>query len=287
MDAGCGPGGTGVTPRTRLFPPALGDLRDLTGPLPYVALKGTKTSAARQDVSIYPDALPIILRRTAGKARGAYLLDQLKTPPEGSAMERGQPLTKEFGRLRKRLGIDEREDGARQANVDLHSLRRWFIAKARDAINEGATGFTMYTVAEVVGHQKDDLGLAMTSQYAGQESLGAKSAWNPNIVPLEGNRAWDVWDQPPPQLPDVTIAFRLFFPTSELAVRLEQRQPDQWREVVFIEPAPPGNGKLTALTLFVTNGDVEPKHDFEPSFRLASLAIGHDMHAQLVAHGEP
>ena len=25
----------------------------------------------------------------------------------------------------------------------------------------------------------------------------------------------------------------------------------------------------------------------EPSFRLASLAIGHDMHAQLVAHGEP
>ncbi len=112
-------------------------------------------------------------------------------------------------------------------------------------------------------------------------------AKNPNIVPLEGNRAWEVWDQPPPQLPNVTIAFRLFFPTSELAVRLEQRQPDQWREVVFIEPAPPGNGKLTALTLFVTNGDVEPKHDFEPSFRLASLAIGHDMHAQLVAHGEP
>ncbi len=91
-------------------------------------------------------------------------------------MERGQPLTKEFGRLRKRLGIDEREDGARQANVDLHSLRRWFISKARDAINEGATGFTMYTVAEVVGHQKDDLGLAMTSQYAGQETRAAKAA---------------------------------------------------------------------------------------------------------------
>jgi hypothetical protein len=26
-------------------------------------------------------------------------------------MERGQPLTKAFGRLRKRLGIDEREQG--------------------------------------------------------------------------------------------------------------------------------------------------------------------------------
>ena len=63
------------------------------------------------------------------------------------------------------------------------------------------------------------------------------------------------------QLPNVTIAFRLFFPTSELPVRPEQRQPDQWRQVIFIEPAPPGSGKLTALTLFVTNGDVEPKHD--------------------------
>ena len=82
-----------------------------------------------------------------------------------------------------------------------------------------------------------------------------------NPFPLEENRAWEVWDKPPPQLPNVTIAFRLFFPTSELAVRPEQRQPDQWRQVIFIEPAPPGSGKLTALTLFVTNGDVEPKHD--------------------------
>jgi hypothetical protein len=38
------------------------------------------------------------------------------------------------------------------------------IAKARDAINAGAQGFTMYTVAEVVGHQKG--GLSMTSRYA-------------------------------------------------------------------------------------------------------------------------
>jgi hypothetical protein len=59
----------------------------------------------------------------------------------------------------------------------------------------------------------------------------AALAKNPNLVPLEGNRAWEVWDQPPPQLPNVTIAFRLYFPTSELAVRPEQRQPDQWRSI--------------------------------------------------------
>jgi hypothetical protein len=33
----------------------------------------------------------------------------------------------------------------------------------------------MYTVAEVVGHQKGDLGPSMTSMYAGQEPLEAKA----------------------------------------------------------------------------------------------------------------
>jgi len=154
----------------------VGDLRDLTGKLPYIALRGTKTTAARRDVPIHAAALPIIKRRAEGKGPDAYLFDQLSTPREDSAVERGQPLTKHFGRLRQKLGIDERVEGARQANVDLHSLRRWFIAKARDALNGGAQGFTMFTVAEVVGHAKGELGLSMTSRYAGRETLEAKAA---------------------------------------------------------------------------------------------------------------
>jgi integrase len=154
----------------------VGDLRDLTGPVPFVALRGTKSTAARREVPIHPTSLPIILRRIEGRGADAFLLAELATPRADSAMERGQPLTKAFGRLRKRLGIDEREEGARQANVDLHGLRRWFIARARDAITAGASGFTMYTVAEVVGHQKGDLGLSMTSRYAGRETMGAKVA---------------------------------------------------------------------------------------------------------------
>jgi|SRR5271166_1967482 len=34
----------------------------------------------------------------------------------------------------------------------------------------------MHTVAEVLGHQKGDLGLSMTSRYAGRETLAAKVA---------------------------------------------------------------------------------------------------------------
>jgi hypothetical protein len=111
---------------------------------------------------------------------------------------------------------------------------------------------------------------------------------NPKLAGLQGgDRAWEVWDKPPPQLPSATIAFRLYFPTSELAVRPEQWPAPEWRNVIFIEPAPAGGGKLSALSLFVTNGDVELKHESEPSFRLASLAIGQALHAQLIAHGEP
>ena len=34
----------------------------------------------------------------------------------------------------------------------------------------------MHTVAEVVGHQKGDLGLSMTSRYAGRETMAAAKA---------------------------------------------------------------------------------------------------------------
>lgn len=104
------------------------------------------------------------------------------------------------------------------------------------------------------------------------------------ILPQQ-NRAWEVWDRPPPQLPNATIAFRLVFPTPELAVRPEQRSADQWRKVVYIEAAPPG--KLTVLTVFITDGDGTPAHETEPSFCVASLPIDSRMRVQLVAHGEP
>jgi len=70
-------------------------------------------------------------------------------------MARGQPITKAFGRLRQRLGIGERLEGQRQASKDLHSLRRWHASNCRDALNGGAMGFTMYTLADNLGHAKE------------------------------------------------------------------------------------------------------------------------------------
>jgi integrase len=157
----------------------VGDIR-LDHPIPHVDLKGTKTAAAERLVPLHRDALAIIRRRVEGKAAGDYLFNELPTPPRGSAMERSQPLSKAFTRLRRAIGgsLDEREEGSRQANTDLHSLRRWFVWSAREALLRGTgRGYSPWTIAEVVGHSKGEVGLEMTmARYAGDESLEAKTA---------------------------------------------------------------------------------------------------------------
>lgn len=112
-------------------------------------------------------------------------------------------------------------------------------------------------------------------------------AKDPSLVPPGADRVWEVWDEPSPTLPNTIAAFRLIFPTSELAVAPAQRSPKQWRDTVYIEAAPAGSGKLTVVTLFVTIGDPELRHDSEPSFRLASLDLGAGRRGQLVAQVDP
>jgi hypothetical protein len=110
-------------------------------------------------------------------------------------------------------------------------------------------------------------------------------AKNPTLVADGKNRAWDVWDRPPETIPNTVRAFQLVFPTSQLAVRADQRRPKDWSNIIHIEAAP--QGKLTVLTLFVTCGNIALTHESEPSFCLASLDLGNGLYAQLVAHGDP
>jgi hypothetical protein len=107
-------------------------------------------------------------------------------------------------------------------------------------------------------------------------------AGNPALTANDQDRAWEVWDEPPQSLPDTVVAFRLLFPTSELAVRPEQRSPKDWKEVIFLEPAPPG--KLSIATLFVTSGDRILRHESEPSLCLAALKVDEDRSVQIVVH---
>jgi hypothetical protein len=109
---------------------------------------------------------------------------------------------------------------------------------------------------------------------------------DPTLVSVGADRAWEVWDEPPERPFGAIAAFRLVFPTEEFAVNPDQRTTKAWRDTVFIEAAPARSGKLTTLTLFVTEGDPDLRHESEPSFRLASLKLKGDRHAQLIAHAD-
>lgn len=73
----------------------------------------------------------------------------------------------------------ERSGDNRQSNIDFHSLRRWFIRTARNALQTGAKGYDPWTIAEVVGHDTTgtDSELAMTmGVYPGPQTMAAKRA---------------------------------------------------------------------------------------------------------------
>jgi ParB-like nuclease domain len=76
--------------------------------------------------------------------------------------------------IRTRLGIGERAEGQRQSSKDLHSLRRWHIAKCRDALNAGSQGFTMYTVADNVGQREGRAGAVDDETIRGAGNHGGK-----------------------------------------------------------------------------------------------------------------
>jgi hypothetical protein len=109
---------------------------------------------------------------------------------------------------------------------------------------------------------------------------------DPTLVSGGADRAWEVWDEPPERPFGAVAAFRLMFLTDELAVNPDQRTAKAWRDTVFVEAAPARSGKLTTLTLFITEGDSDLRHESEPSFRLASLKLIGDRYAQLVAHAD-
>ncbi len=138
-----------------------------------------KTQAGIRGVPIHPDLRQLVTRRTKRKAPDAYLFHELTDPPPGSAMERGQGITKRFVAIRRQLGVDEMLPGRRQSRIDFHSFRRWFIRKAIDALHKGAKGYDQWSIADVVGHDREatEGGLGMTmGRYPGAAPDAAKRA---------------------------------------------------------------------------------------------------------------
>lgn len=105
-----------------------------------------KTEAGVRMVPIHSGLSAIVERRVAGKRTEDALFHELPVPKVGSAMERSQKVGKAFTTYRRRVGVDDVPDGARQSRVDFHSFRRWFITKAEQAYQPP------HFIASLVGH---------------------------------------------------------------------------------------------------------------------------------------
>jgi len=141
-----------------------------------IRVPGTKNDNAVRDVPIHPALADLFATRTAGKKTEEYVFHELPEQ-ESDARGRGAPITQAFTRTRRNLKVDDTPPGARQSRVDLHSWRRWFIKKAVTALEDGAKGFTAWTIADVVGHSKEDGPLPMTmGRYPGRADLKALRA---------------------------------------------------------------------------------------------------------------
>ena len=112
-----------------------------------------KTPAGQRQVPIHSVLQPIVSARCEGKGRGDLLFHELPpvAPSRQDDNRHSDPATKAFTRYRRTCRVDEVERGAKQSNIDFHSFRRWFAARAHRALQEGITGFTPWTVADVIG----------------------------------------------------------------------------------------------------------------------------------------
>lgn len=155
-----------------------------------IEIPKAKTAAGERTVPVHPNLRDIIERRLKDKQPSDFLFHEIPTPKANSAVERSQKITKAFVRYRRSLGVDDRPPDARQSRIDFHSLRRWFITKAAHALNHGATGYSQWTIAQVVGHSKEDGPLAMTmGRYAGDDSFEAMKACVEAVnLPLSASR---------------------------------------------------------------------------------------------------
>lgn len=106
-----------------------------------------KTPAAIRKVPIHSALKPIIERRSDDRDLNAFLFADLQDT--GWDNNRTMALSKRFGYLRKRVGVDDKRDGARRSKVNFHSFRRFFATRAEEAGQRGNV------VAAVMGHSKN------------------------------------------------------------------------------------------------------------------------------------
>lgn len=131
--------------------------------LTYFDITRAKTEAGVRQVPVHSALAEVVARRTTGKGAGDSLWPELPEPKPGSPIEKSQKVVKEFVTYRRRIGVDDRDEGQRQSRVTFHSWRRTFVTKAEQA------GQPPHLISFAVGHERPGMTLGV---YSGGPLLG-------------------------------------------------------------------------------------------------------------------
>lgn len=141
-----------------------------------ITIPGEKTENAYRTIPLHSGLADLLKSRADGKKPDSFLFHELPNQ-KSDARARSAPVSQAFTRVRRDLKVDDVIPGHRQARIDFHSWRRWFIRQGVGALEKGAIGFTAWTIADVVGHSKEEGPLPMTmGRYPGKASMEAMRA---------------------------------------------------------------------------------------------------------------
>lgn len=104
---------------------------------------------------------------------------------------------------------------------------------------------------------------------------------NPKLIEGDRDRAWEVWDKPPPVLPDVVVAFSMYFPASEFVLSREQRLEENWKDVQYIPAA--RDGFTTVVSLCIADSHMGVEHSGASS-ELGVFDLADGKCVRLIAH---
>jgi integrase len=130
-----------------------------------------KTDASIRSVPVHSSISEMIRQRAK---KNGYLFAATVSPKKDKPRKLNRPLGDALG---KRFATWKRKVLGKTHPGRFHDLRKAAARRMAIALQAGATGFDHWTVADVLGHDKGSLPLAMTMHtYAGPSSMEARKA---------------------------------------------------------------------------------------------------------------
>ncbi|MDB5609169.1 MAG: hypothetical protein JWP25_6069 [Bradyrhizobium sp.] len=104
---------------------------------------------------------------------------------------------------------------------------------------------------------------------------------NPKLVEGDRNRAWELWEKPPPVMPNVVVAFSIYFLASEFILTKELRPAKAWAKVRYVDAS--AAGFVTVVSLCIADTEMIIEHA-EASVELGQFDLSDGKLVYLIAH---